>query len=261
MNRENIGVKVAYEHGGTKPVETQAVTATVSLFNYANYVTECLDSIARSDHPALDLIVVDDASDRDDSVQVVADWLQRNSDRFRRTTLLVHEYNQGLAQARNTGFEHARTDAVFVIDADNQVYPRALSQLATVLRSGDYALAYSQLELFGDSRELGFANYWNPGWLARGNYIDAMAMVSKEAWQEVGGYTHIEGGWEDYDLWCKFVEHNMRGVFVPEILCRYRYHRQSMLRTETDYVEDTLRVTMTLRHPWMKLSEAKSIKT
>ena len=52
-------------------------------------------------------------------------------------------------------------------------------------------------------------------------YVDAMAMIRKSVWREVGGYVTdpaMELGWEDYDLWLNFASHGYRGVHVREIV-------------------------------------------
>ncbi len=230
------------------------VTVTVSLYNYAEFLPECLDSIAAQRHAALELVVVDDASAKDASVAVARDWMQAHSERFSRVKLLRHRRNQGLAQARNTGFLHAQGANVFVLDADNALYPRAIGRLHHAIATSAAAAAYTQHELFGAKHGVGLADVWQPRWLRHGNYIDAMALISRRAWRDVGGYSHVEGGWEDYDFWCKFIEQGYVAAFVPEMLCRYRVHRASMLRTETARSYDAVFVEMTMRHPWMKLS-------
>jgi glycosyltransferase involved in cell wall biosynthesis len=229
------------------------VTVAVSLYNYAEYLPECLDSIAAQRHPNLDIIVVDDTSQKDNSIEVARKWLEAHADRFGRALLLQHARNQGLAQARNTAFEHARGDLIFVIDADNSIYPRAIEKLVATMGETRCQAAYTQLEFFGSETGLGFADVWRRDYFKTGNYVDAMALVSKAAWKKVGGYTHIEGGWEDYDFWCKFIEQNCSAVYVPEALCRYRVHKNSMLRTETAGSRASILVEMLLRHPWLEL--------
>lgn len=230
------------------------VTVAVSLFNYAQFLPYCLDSILAQRHQALELVVVDDASSGDDSVGVAQIWMEQHASRFSRTLLLRHKRNQGLAQARNTGFRHARGRSVFVIDADNEIYPRAIGRLHAAMETSGFAAIYSQHEIFGEQRGTGLSDIWHPEWLRHGNYIDAMALVSRRAWLDVGGYTHMEGGWEDYDFWCKFIEQGYVAAFVPEMLCRYRVHGTSMLRTETAKSYDAVFIEMTLRHPWMQLA-------
>ncbi|GAB0119438.1 glycosyltransferase family 2 protein [Acidisoma sp. 7E03] len=230
------------------------VTIAISLFNYARFLPDCLGSVAAQRHQPLDIIIVDDLSQKDDSLAVAHEWLAAHASRFRRARLLQHRRNQGLARSRNTAFAHAESDYVFVLDADNMIYPRAVGRLLDVVCQNDAAAAYSQIELFGDKSSVGVADVWQPAWLKTGNYIDAMALVSRRAWQDIGGYSHIEGGWEDYDFWCKLIEQGYEGLFVPEILCRYRVHGTSMLRTESARSYDSMFVEMTIRHPWMRLA-------
>jgi glycosyltransferase involved in cell wall biosynthesis len=245
-----VPYEVVFESGGQKPAQPDTVTVCVSLYNYASFIAECLASVLNQLHQNLELIVVDDASS-DESLQFAHAWLLAHGNSFSRVQLVRHLRNQGLAEARNTGFLCARTGYVFVLDADNALYPRAIARLYEALRSGEFEAAYTQLEFFGAERRLGLADIWSRELLAMGNYVDAMALVSKAAWKAVGGYSHIEGGWEDYDFWCKFIEHGLNAVYVPEILCRYRVHSASMLRTETHRAYDELVVRMIKRHPWL----------
>lgn len=232
--------------------EDVLVSVLVTLFNYAGLVTRCLDSVAAQVHPRLELVVVDDAS-TDGSAAEVEAWMRAHADRFERALLVGHATNQGLPQARNTGFEQAAADYVFVLDADNELYPRAIARLVEPLVDGGFAVAFSQLEKFGATSRLGFADVWRPDLFKPANYVDAMALVSRAAWAHVGGYAQLDLGWEDFDLWCKFVEHGLEGVFVPEILCRYRVHAASMLRTQTDLAEARIVDIMMMRHPWLRL--------
>ena len=245
--------EIVYEKINRARPAPDGVTVAVSLYHYAQFVAECLESIAAQTHGNIELIVVDDHSVRDDSVEVTKRWMERHSDRFNRVSLLRHVQNQGLAEARNTAFEYARTDPVFVIDADNEIYPRALARLLEAFNDREYDAVYSQLELFGNQTGLGLADVWSKNLLRTGNYVDAMALISRRSWSQVDGYRHTEGGWEDFDFWCKFVDHGMEALFVPEILCRYRVHGASMLRTDTVVATERLKVELTLRHPWLEL--------
>jgi glycosyltransferase involved in cell wall biosynthesis len=249
-----ISSHVIYESVQDDAGHPDLVTVAISLFNYAQFLPAAVQSIAAQTHQPLELIIVDDVSTQDDSVRVAQEWMEANRHRFTRVLLLQHQRNQGLARSRNTAFAHARGAYVFVMDADNMVYPRAIARLLQAVRDSKAAASYPQLEIFGARRALGTADVWQTEWLGTGNYIDAMALVSVRAWRDVGGYSHIEGGWEDYDFWCKFVEQGYEAVFAPEILCRYRVHSNSMLRTESARSYDSMFIEMTIRHPWMRLT-------
>ena len=88
-----------------------------------------------------------------------------------------------------------------------------------------------------------------PWVLQRGNYIDAMALISKDTWERVGGYRSMPvAGWEDYDLWLKFAEAGFNMIQVPEILGRYRYAASSMLQSITNRPETLAALHGNLHH-------------
>jgi glycosyltransferase involved in cell wall biosynthesis len=246
-------VETLFAREGTAPPDPALVSVAVSLHNYARFLPDCLDSVAAQTHGALELIVVDDASDADAGADVAAEWMAGHAGRFARMLLLRHRRNQGLAETRNTGFAHARGPSVFVLDADNTLYPRAIARLHEAMRTESFDAAYTQLEFFGAERRLGHADIWRRENFLVENYVDAMALVSRDAWAAVGGYTAFDGGWEDYDFWCKFIDCGLTAAFVPEILCRYRVHEHSMLRTEHRGRREALAVQLTLRHPWLRV--------
>lgn len=230
------------------------ITVAVSLFNYNDVIIECLESIRQQTHQNIELVVVDDCSTQDLCVTQTVNWVTNNFNRFYRVRVISHVRNSGLAAARNTAFSLALSDYVFVIDADNTIFSSALAKMYSVLQHNRGASAvYSQLLFFEDERRLGFADIWRPERLAFGNYIDAMALIRLEAWKVVGGYDHIEGGWEDFDFWCKFHTASLYALFLPEILCCYRVHGESMLRTETKHKADSIVNFMTMKHPWLTL--------
>ena len=49
---------------------------------------------------------------------------------------------------------------------------------------------------------------WDPQRFVTGNYVDAFAMVRRDAWQNAGGFMHTPGG-GDFDFWCRFIEHGL----------------------------------------------------
>ncbi|MGU3539573.1 glycosyltransferase family 2 protein [Methylobacterium sp. A54F] len=238
---------VLLAHGSEDAPAEGAVTVAVSLFNYADYVLEALESVRAQTHGPLELIVVDDAS-TDAGVAQVRTWMEAHRWRFGRMRLVRHTENAGLPQARNTAFALARTDHVLVLDADNALHPPAIAKLHRAIRRGDYGLAYAQIEQFGAGRSIGQAWAWDADLLGRGNYVDAMALVARAAWARAGGYAALDLGWEDYDLWLTFAGAGIRGIFVPEILCRYRVHAASMLRTGTDLRQHRVRAQIAARH-------------
>jgi len=234
------------------------VTVIITLYNYERYIRDALHSVLSQSYSNIELIIVDDASS-DDSRNSARSWLEQNGASFTHVKLLSHLNNRGLAQARNTGFEHTTNEHVFVLDADNEIYPDAIAKLMSACISANAEVAYSFIEKFGDITGVQ-GDVWNPSRFATGNYVDAMALIKRSAWKKAGGYSQPSEiqGWEDYDLWCKFVELGFRGIFVPEILCRYRVHDSSMLTTTTMPNLGQLEFDMTKRHPWLRLGVSRT---
>ena len=81
------------------------------------------------------------------------------------------------------------------------------------------------------SSSQGGGHPWQREQLRAGNVIDAMALVRRSAWEAVGGYSHIPGGWEDFDFWCKLIEADWHGVLYPQPLATYTQHGSSMLQS------------------------------
>jgi glycosyltransferase involved in cell wall biosynthesis len=226
------------------------VCVIIPLYNYANYIAECLDSVLNQDMHSLSLIVIDDAS-VDGGGDIAKNVLSKSRDRFAVARVVRHRRNQGLSMARNSGIVWSSEPFLFMLDADNRIRPPALSRLLEALLSSQAKFAYSQLWMFGSKNEIGIADIWDSERIAWGNYIDAMALIRRQALLSAGGYGVLadDHGWEDFDLWCRFAELGHRGVYLPELLCEYRVHGSSMLRTRTDLHAHSLMMEMALRHP------------
>jgi glycosyltransferase involved in cell wall biosynthesis len=211
------------------------VTVAISLYNYRQYIRACLESVHDQTLEHLDLVVVDDRSDDGGDLEVRR-WLSVNGGRFGRYSLLKHRTNSKLAATRNTAFARARTEYVFVLDADNLLYPRCLHELCVALDESASSFAYCYLEKFGDASGLHNMSPWDPSSFKNGNTIDAMVLLRKSVWESAGRYSTDMPimGWEDFDLWFKVARIGGWGIQVPEILGRYRVHHDSMIVTVTN---------------------------
>ena len=236
----------------------------VSLYNYAGRIVAALEGVAQQKGAALELIVVDDAS-TDEGLAVVTAWMEalqaKGKHPFVRLLLLRHSFNSGLAVARNSAFAFAQASWCFVLDADNALYPRAVETCLALAQAGssDLAVVHPLIAVEAESgrpdeqRSLVSTASWQRARLIRENTVDAMALVRWQAWKNVQGYCHIEGGWEDYDFWCKLIAAGWHGVQCPQILAVYRSHSESMSHTATNRSWRALSHTLQERHPWLNL--------
>ncbi len=236
----------------TPAYERQApprVSAIVTLHDYADVVAGTLTSLIASSDVDFEIIIVDDHS-TDDGRRIVTEILDDHPDVP--MLLLGKDANEGLAAARNDAFAAAQSEYVFVIDADNQVFPNCLTRLAATLDEHPEAAAtYSILEDFGAQRNIRSALAWDPARLCAANYIDAQAMWRRSMWTDLGGYRDDDRevyGWEDWDLWLQLAATGGHAVLHPEILGRYRVQASSMI-TLTNLATDDAITSMQRRYP------------
>jgi glycosyltransferase involved in cell wall biosynthesis len=240
----------------TKP----QLTVAISLFNYGHYIERALASVCEQTIASVvELIVVDDAS-TDNSGDVLHRFQRNYASLIARLAGFhceIHERNRGLAEARNTAFHLANASSVLVLDADNFLLPQACSCLLRSLEAAPQFVGavYPILAVQGHPLQ-GLANElpWDPQRFRTGNYIDALALVRLEAWQSVGGFKHTPGGWEDFDFWCRFVEHGWSAQQVPKLLGVYQHHSDSMKNSETALRQVELCELLQRRHPWLELT-------
>jgi GT2 family glycosyltransferase len=250
--------QLLWSHNSGTPAQA---AICISSYNYADRIEAALESCLRQSLQALELVVVDDASS-DASLATIQRWLEQHGSRFCRGLLLRHTSNGGLAAARNTAFTAAQAPWCFVLDADNTLEPQALDRcLALALASPASTAVVHPLircvDAAGPSSLVGGGHAWQLEQFLAGNMVDAMALIRRSAWQAVEGYSHIPGGWEDFDFWCKLITAQRHGVLCPEVLATYHRHGDSMLQSHTNRRQRQLSRLLQHRHPWLQLQLAQ----
>ena len=92
------------------------VSVVIPIFEASPFVGDALSSIAAQDHPAIEVIVVDDGS-TDDGLAVARD----RAGELGLTLVVARQANQGPAVARNRGLQLARGTYVTFLDADDRM--------------------------------------------------------------------------------------------------------------------------------------------
>lgn len=89
------------------------LSVIVPVYNVADYLEECLDSIVSQTYRALEIIVVDDGST--DGSGAICDAYAQTDSRI----VVIHQANQGLSGARNTGLDVCKGEYITFIDSDD----------------------------------------------------------------------------------------------------------------------------------------------
>jgi O-antigen biosynthesis protein len=112
------------------------VSVVTPCYNAGSFVAATIESVAAQSHPAIEHIIVDDAS-TDDSGEVLA----RYSGTVRAIRL---DRNRGGGYARNVGARAARGRYLMFLDADDLIGAEVVRSLVHALHDGDAAIAYCE---------------------------------------------------------------------------------------------------------------------
>lgn len=96
---------------------SQTVSLIVPVYNAAQTLEACVDSLLKQTHSELEIILVDDGS-ADTSLEI-CNRLAEQDDRI----VVLHHPNHGVSYTRNRGLEKATGTYVMFADADDTVLP------------------------------------------------------------------------------------------------------------------------------------------
>ena len=97
----------------------------VPVYNVADYLSACVDSLLSQRCDDWELILVDDGS-TDGICPALCDELAAAHPELIRT---IHQENGGLGAARNTGLEAAKGDYLLFVDSDDILEPQTMERL------------------------------------------------------------------------------------------------------------------------------------
>ena len=100
-------------------------SVVIPLYNKANYIQSCLESVLKQTHKEFEVILVNDGST--DGSEAVVERFQDSRIR------LVHQENKGASAARNKGVSLAKHEWIALIDADDYWYPNHLEELQNTI--------------------------------------------------------------------------------------------------------------------------------
>ena len=112
------------------------VSFIIPTYNDEEYINACLKSVCAITNTSVEFIVVDDGST--DKTPKICDYYAKKDSRFR----VIHQNNQGVSVARNTGIECSCGRWIFFIDGDDYIYPDVVEKEIIPKLSDDYDIVY-----------------------------------------------------------------------------------------------------------------------
>lgn len=120
-----------------KPVTTSSkkfplISVIIPVYNTANTLTRCVESVCGGTYTNLEVILVDDGSK--DGGGELCDQLAKSDSRIK----VIHQRNAGLSAARNHGLEVMRGEFVTFIDSDDTMQPEMIDYLYHAIATANH---------------------------------------------------------------------------------------------------------------------------
>ena len=195
------------------------ISIIIPIYNQADKLPKCLDSILGQSYEDYEVIIVDDGS-TDDIKDVLENQKSKIKNQNDNVKLkVINQKNSGAPTARNRGFSESGGDFLFFCDADASLAPEALETMLMALKSHPRAgFAYSSF-LWG--KKLFKVGPFSEEKLKAGPCIHTMSLIRREAFPKEGWDESIKK-LQDWDLYLTMLEKGHKGFWLDKILFQIR---------------------------------------
>lgn len=130
--------------------ENVLISIVVPVYNVADYMRKCLDSIIAQTYKPIEIILVDDGA-TDNSSEICDEYEQR----YPQLINVVHQKNRGLSGARNTGLSYAHGEYITFVDSDDWIAPDMVETMYRNLKKYDAQISgVSFYKTFEDGKKI-----------------------------------------------------------------------------------------------------------
>ncbi|NCU06229.1 MAG: glycosyltransferase, partial [Chitinophagaceae bacterium] len=210
---------------------SSSLSVVIPYYNAGKFLPDTINSILNSSYPLREIIIINDGSTEQTSIDTLAKYTSDNRIK------IINTDNKGVGAARNKGAEEATGDYIAFLDADDLIDPDYYSKAIRTLS------AYQNVHFIGcwtkyfDSSSKVWPTFNpEPPLVLYHNQINSSSIVVKKTSFLAAGKNDPNmpfTGWEDYYSIISMIRNGMNGVVLPEVLFHYRVHRKSMIRSMT----------------------------
>ena len=104
------------------------LSVVVPVYNSAQYLDRCIESIISQSFTKIELILVDDGS-TDNSLDICKEWAKKEN-----RIKVIQRENGGLSAARNTGIDNATSEYITFVDSDDALSPNTYAPNMEILK-------------------------------------------------------------------------------------------------------------------------------
>ena len=210
----------------------EKVSVIMPCYNDGKYIEEAVESVFAQTYKNIELIVIDDGSDEQETIDI----LNRLGDRI----VLLKTNHLRPAGARNYGITRATGKYILPVDSDEKIDSTYVAKAVEILeKNQNIGVVYCEADLFGEKSGKWDLPSYSFDKMLLDNVVFVTALFYREDWEKVGGFnTHMLAGMEDYDFWLAILALGKEIYQIPEILFHYRIKPVSRTTGfQSDYVQ------------------------
>lgn len=224
----------------------RSVAVIVPCYQHGRFIAEAINSLHDQTLRPRRIVVVDDASQDEETTTALAAL-----DSDPRVTVLRMTENRGPSVARNRALALVRENYVLPLDADDMLLPRALEDMVEQLERAaeDVGFVYPNAQHFGNRHDYYEAPAYNLHLLLNDNYCAATSLFDARVFASGIRYPEeIVFGHEDWDLVLQMAEHEIYGEVADGPTFLYRKGGFSRVNA-VEYGPDEFHKRIERRHP------------
>lgn len=223
------------------------VSVIMPCYNDGVYIDDAIASVRAQTYPEIELIIIDDGSDEEDTLKILKDLSSEENIR------ILHTNHLRPAGARNAGIDAAIGEYILPLDSDDRIEPTYIEKAVRVMEQNEkVGVVYCRADLFGEKTGPWELPDYSLEKMLLDNVVFVTALFRREDWCSVGGFrTTMEHGMEDYDFWLSILELGREIYQLPEVLFHYRIKpvsRTTRFQEDASVVQQTYRMIY-LQHP------------
>lgn len=205
------------------------ISVVTTLYNYANYIKECIHSFLDQTNVYAEMIIVDDAS-VDNPYNIIKNYEDQNIKYIRL------DENRGYSYAKNVGIKASSSEVLVMLDADDKLTTNSLSNRLKKLNDGFDLVHGPALDL--RDGKLKKSKLWKQ-WIESNKdkkcyrLIHAQTvMLRKDIHRKVGLYDESLRCKSDREMWARVMNHNFKIGWVEDPVAIYRIHSKQMHKSK-----------------------------
>lgn len=231
-----------------EPLEAEKLSVIVPVYNVANYLDRCLDSIINQTYRNLEIILVNDAS-TDNSLEIAEEYARIDH----RIQIINRRMQSGLSSVRNLAMMRATGDAMMFVDSDDWLAHTACESAMVKMKASDSDVTVFDCFDYFQPKSTWAKHYNNDqiedGTFERHNFLRVCAVWTKiyrtSFLRRIGAYFPDGAVFEDWFWSIQWVTQARKVSALSEPLYFYRRNRPGSItsggRSEADQMRSIVR--------------------